>query len=86
MVDVVKHPPIAGANAQPGKQSASSAEKTGHFGASCQSKSVSTACEMGEEEIDTEEEDFLLLGILESQGSQPWMIDVKLMAHLPGSK
>ena len=33
---------------------------------------------MGEEEIDTKEEDFLLLGILESQGSQLWMIDVKI--------
>ena len=53
-------------------------EKTEHFGASCRSKSVSTVRKMGEEEIDTEEEDFLLLGILESQGSQSWMIDDKI--------
>ena len=51
---------------------------TRHFGAACRSKSVSTVCKLGEEEIDTEEEDVLFLGSLESQGSQPWMLDIKV--------
>ncbi len=50
---------------------------TRHFGAACRSKIVSTVRKMGEEEIDTEEEDVLFLGSLEYQGSQPWMLDIK---------
>ena len=62
MVDVAKHPSIAGANAKPGNQSASN----GTLWSRMSKQERETVRKMDEGEIDPKEEDFLFMGGLES--------------------